>query len=175
MKNFIIISFLILFFSCGQDISKSKNEILIDRNNSIVTKNFQAYNTGNFEVFKSTLSDNFTFTVNGELDISGTYSYDQLLEAAGGFQSLLKNGWKGNVDKIISGINGSVIVLTGEAEGVNGTYNNDYIWLYSINDQGQILPRYMTKLTVKQQRELAKAIKRARILNLLPFVLKDYN
>jgi len=33
----------------------------------------------------------------------------------------------------------------------------------------------MTKLTVKQQRELAKAIKRARILNLLPFVLKDYN
>jgi small subunit ribosomal protein S18 len=44
-----------------------------------------------------------------------------------------------------------------------------------INDQGQILPRYMTKLTVKQQRELAKAIKRARILNLLPFVLKDYN
>ena len=44
-----------------------------------------------------------------------------------------------------------------------------------INEQGQILPRYMTKLTVKQQRELAKAVKRARILNLLPFVLKDYN
>jgi len=138
MKNFTIISFLILFFSCNQDISKSENEILIDRNNSIVTKNFQAYNSGNFDVFKSTLSDDFTFTLKGELDISGTYSYDGLLEAAGGFQSLLKNGWKGNVDKIISGINGSVIVLSGEAEGVNGTYNNDYIWLYSINDQGQI-------------------------------------
>jgi small subunit ribosomal protein S18 len=44
-----------------------------------------------------------------------------------------------------------------------------------INENGQILPRYMTKLTVKQQRELAKAVKRARILNLLPFVIKDYN
>ena len=44
-----------------------------------------------------------------------------------------------------------------------------------LSENGQILPRYMTNLTVKQQRELAKAIKRARILNLLPFVLKDYN
>ena len=44
-----------------------------------------------------------------------------------------------------------------------------------LNENGKILPRYMTNLTVKQQRELAKAIKRARILNLLPFVLKDYN
>ena len=94
MKNFTIISFLILFFSCNQDISKSENEILIDRNNSIVTKNFQAYNSGNFDIFKSTLSDDFTFTLKGELDISGTYSYDGLLEAAGGFQSLLKNKTK---------------------------------------------------------------------------------
>tara|TARA_A100001011_G_scaffold382474_1_gene452271 strand:- start:610 stop:1110 length:501 start_codon:yes stop_codon:yes gene_type:complete len=153
MRKFILISFSILFFSCSQDISKSENEIIIERNNSIVTKNFQAYNTGNFEVFKSTLSDNFTFTLNGELDISGTYSYDQLLEAAGGFQSLLKNGWKGNVDKIISGTNGSVIVLTGEAEGVNGTYNNDYIWLYSINDQGQIssITEYLSDLLFVKQ------------------------
>jgi len=44
-----------------------------------------------------------------------------------------------------------------------------------LNENGKILPRYMTNLTVKQQRELAKAVKRARILNLLPFVLKDYN
>ena len=61
MKNFTIISFLILFFSCNQDISKSENEILIDRNNSIVTKNFQAYKDvdKNFEfmsIFHSTFS-----------------------------------------------------------------------------------------------------------------------
>jgi len=44
-----------------------------------------------------------------------------------------------------------------------------------LNENGKILPRYMTNLTVKQQRGLAKAVKQARILNLLPFVLKDYN
>ena len=43
-----------------------------------------------------------------------------------------------NVDKIISGVNGSVIVLSGKAEGVNGEYNNDYIWLYSINEDGKV-------------------------------------
>jgi small subunit ribosomal protein S18 len=41
-----------------------------------------------------------------------------------------------------------------------------------LTDHGQILSRRTTNLTVKQQKELKKAIKRARILNLLPFVLK---
>ncbi len=44
-----------------------------------------------------------------------------------------------------------------------------------ISEYGKILSRRTTNLTVKQQKELKKAIKRARILNLLPFVLKDKN
>nr|YP_010595035.1 ribosomal protein S18 [Paralia sulcata]WAJ57770.1 ribosomal protein S18 [Paralia sulcata] len=39
-----------------------------------------------------------------------------------------------------------------------------------ITEQGKILPRRATGVTVQQQRRLAKAIKRARILSLLPFV-----
>lgn len=39
-----------------------------------------------------------------------------------------------------------------------------------ITEQGKILPRRATGVTVQQQRQLAKAIKRARILSLLPFV-----
>lgn len=39
-----------------------------------------------------------------------------------------------------------------------------------ITEQGKILPRRATGETVQQQRKLAKAIKRARILALLPFV-----
>ena len=39
-----------------------------------------------------------------------------------------------------------------------------------ITEQGKILPRRATGVTVQQQRKLAKAIKRARILSLLPFV-----
>lgn len=39
-----------------------------------------------------------------------------------------------------------------------------------ITEQGKILPRRATGVTVQQQRRIAKAIKRARILSLLPFV-----
>lgn len=39
-----------------------------------------------------------------------------------------------------------------------------------VTDQGKILPRRATGVTVQQQRQLTKAIKRARTLSLLPFV-----
>ncbi|AGY57281.1 30S ribosomal protein S18 [Gloeobacter kilaueensis] len=39
-----------------------------------------------------------------------------------------------------------------------------------ISERGKILPRRVTGLTAKQQRDLTVAIKRARILALLPFV-----
>jgi small subunit ribosomal protein S18 len=42
-----------------------------------------------------------------------------------------------------------------------------------VTEHGKIVSRRTTNLTVKQQKELKKAIKRARILNLLPFVLRD--
>nr|ALO21086.1 ribosomal protein S18 [Lobochlamys segnis] len=38
---------------------------------------------------------------------------------------------------------------------------------------GKILPRRQTRLTAKQQRFVAKAIKSARIMGLLPFVSKE--
>ena len=42
-----------------------------------------------------------------------------------------------------------------------------------ITEQDKILPRRATGVTVQQQRQLAKAIKRARILSLLPFVASN--
>ncbi|MCX8050288.1 MAG: 30S ribosomal protein S18 [Chlorobi bacterium] len=42
-----------------------------------------------------------------------------------------------------------------------------------INDQGRILPRRVTGLTAYQQRQVARAIKYARHLALLPFVAQD--
>ena len=39
-----------------------------------------------------------------------------------------------------------------------------------ITEQGKIRPRRATGVTVQQQRQIAKAIKRARVLSLLPFV-----
>ncbi|ARV59529.1 30S ribosomal protein S18 [Nostocales cyanobacterium HT-58-2] len=39
-----------------------------------------------------------------------------------------------------------------------------------VTERGKILPRRITGLTSQQQRELTLAIKRARILALLPFI-----
>ena len=42
-----------------------------------------------------------------------------------------------------------------------------------ITERGKILPRRITGLTSRQQRDLTKAIKRARILALLPFLNRE--
>jgi small subunit ribosomal protein S18 len=42
-----------------------------------------------------------------------------------------------------------------------------------ITERGKILPRRITGLTAKQQRDLTQAIKQARILALLPFVNQE--
>jgi small subunit ribosomal protein S18 len=42
-----------------------------------------------------------------------------------------------------------------------------------ITEQGKILPRRSTGLGVKQHKNLTKAIKRARMVSLLPFIFHD--
>lgn len=39
-----------------------------------------------------------------------------------------------------------------------------------VTEQGKILPRRVTGVTVQQQRKIAKAIKRARVLSLFSFI-----
>lgn len=50
--------------------------------------------------------------------------------------------------------------------------NIDLLSLF-VTEQGKILPRRATGVTVQQQRKLAKAIKRARMLSLFPFVTSN--
>ena len=52
-------------------------------------------------------------------------------------------------------------------------YKDANFLLMLCNPQGKILPRRATGVTVQQQRRIAKAIKRARILSLLPFVAQN--
>ncbi len=42
-----------------------------------------------------------------------------------------------------------------------------------ITERGKILPRRITGLTAKQQRNLTVSIKRARIMALLPFISQE--
>ena len=39
-----------------------------------------------------------------------------------------------------------------------------------ITEQGKILPKRVTGLNTKQQKKVAKSIKRARLLSLMPFI-----
>lgn len=41
-----------------------------------------------------------------------------------------------------------------------------------ISERGKIVPSRITAVSIKKQRELARAIKRARFLGLLPYVIK---
>ena len=58
------------------------------------------------------------------------------------------------------------------------TYKNKFIFsniailVDYLDDQKRILPRRITELSIKHQRELTKAVKQARILGLLPFVVQ---
>ena len=49
-------------------------------------------------------------------------------------------------------------------------YKDTNLLKFFTTKQGKILPHRVTGLTVQQQRRLTKAIKRARVLSLLPFV-----
>ena len=42
-----------------------------------------------------------------------------------------------------------------------------------LNAQGRILPRRATGLSAKHQRDLAKAVKRAREMGLLPYIIYE--
>ena len=58
---------------------------------------------------------------------------------------------------------------------INLTQKIDYKDIDLLNmfltEQGKILPRRATGVTVQQQRKLTKAIKRARLMALLPFII----
>ena len=41
-----------------------------------------------------------------------------------------------------------------------------------VSERGKIVPRRITAVTAKEQRELARAVKRARLLALLPFLVR---
>lgn len=51
-------------------------------------------------------------------------------------------------------------------------FTNIETLLRYLDGQKRILPRRITELSIKNQRKLTKAVKRARVLGLLPFVIE---
>ena len=59
-----------------------------------------------------------------------------------------------------------------EDKKVNIDYRDPESLKYFVSDNGKILSSRYTRLSAKDQRKLTKAIKRARILGLLPYTDK---
>lgn len=57
----------------------------------------------------------------------------------------------------------------------NVDYKDTELLKRFISERGKILPRRVTGTSAKNQRKVVNAIKRARIMALLPFVAEDQN
>ena len=80
---------------------------------------------GEIEVMKSQLAEEFTFVLTGQLDISKTYSWDEFLEFAGYFGTLLTGDVGGEYKGIIVEGKTAIVFAEGRMEGIGGKYEND--------------------------------------------------
>jgi len=60
-----------------------------------------------------------------------------------------------------------------EEEDASIDYKSPTLLRYFVSDRGKLLPRRMTGVTPKQQRQLARAIKRSRMIALMPFAATE--
>ena len=135
MKIYQQIFLSLLIISC---VSISEREMKINKTEEIVLKVYNAQLSGDTETFKSMLSDDFTFTLTGKLDISQTYDWESYMKMSKYFGSLLIGEIGGEFTGIISNENSAVVFLNGKMEGIGGKYENDYAIRYMVNSEGKI-------------------------------------
>lgn len=152
MKNSLFILLFILF-SCENKPVKSQKEILTETTKATVLKAFNAQMDGEIEVLKSQLADEFTFVLTGQLDISKTYSWNEFLEFAGYFGSLLKGDVGAEYKGILVEGKTAMVFAEGRMEGVGGKYENDYAIKYTLNESGKIIEQkeYLSDLLLAQK------------------------
>ena len=153
MKNLLLLSLFLILSSCNNKPIKSQKEILTETTKATVLKAFNAQMAGEIEVMKSQLAEEFTFVLTGQLDISKTYSWDEFLEFAGYFGSLLIGDVGGEYKGIIVEGKTAIAFAEGRMEGIGGKYENDYAIKYTLNDDGKIIEQkeYLSDLLLAQK------------------------
>tara|TARA_B100000989_G_C19392394_1_gene406304 strand:+ start:34 stop:540 length:507 start_codon:yes stop_codon:yes gene_type:complete len=134
-KLILVLSITLALISC-QNISE--REMKINNTEEIVLKVYNAQMNGDIEKLKSLVSEDFTMTLTGKLDISNTYDWDSFMEFNKYFGSLLIGDVGGAFTDIISGENAAVVFLNGKMEGIGGKYENDYAIRYTLNSEGKV-------------------------------------
>ena len=153
MKNLLLLSLFLILSSCNNKPIKSQKEILTETTKATVLKAFNAQMAGEIEVMKSQLAEEFTFVLTGQLDISKTYSWDEFLEFAGYFGTLLTGDVGGEYKGIIVEGKTAIVFAEGRMEGIGGKYENDYAIKYTLNDNGKIIEQkeYLSDLLLAQK------------------------
>ena len=125
MKKILIISLLILLTSC------SINDKSMD--NSANAQSFLDNIITNPEKAKSLLHDDFTFAWMGVIEQGGKiWNKENLFDEyfANIIPAILPNGIILKTVDSISDENGVAIIQIGDAEGKNGEYDNNYVWIF---------------------------------------------
>ena len=153
MKNLLLLSLFLILSSCNNKPIKSQKEILTETTKATVLKAFNAQMAGEIEVMKSQLAEEFTFVLTGQLDISKTYSWDEFLEFAGYFGTLLTGDVGGEYKGIIVEGKTAIVFAEGRMEGIGGKYENDYAIKYTLNESGKIIEQkeYLSDLLLAQK------------------------
>jgi len=153
MKNLLLLSLFLILTSCNNKPIKSQKEILTETTKATVLKAFNAQMAGEIEVMKSQLAEEFTFVLTGQLDISKTYSWDEFLEFAGYFGSLLIGDVGGEYKGIVVEGKTAIVFAEGRMEGIGGKYENDYAIKYTLDDDGKIIEQkeYLSDLLLAQR------------------------
>ena len=149
MKKFLIFISLIFLFSCG-----SSNTTNIEKKTFTNKKTaiFFMENILDIEKGKPLLHENFSFTFMGNTIISKkTYNTKDWIDQWNGeiIPALLPNGIELFIEDVISDEEGTAVLLKGDAEGINGEYDNDYVFVFKFKDDKIIsLVEYNSDLLV---------------------------
>ena len=129
MKKILLISLLILLTSC------SINDNSMD--NSANAQSFLDNIITNPEKAKSLLHNDFTFAWMGIIEEGGKiWNKENLFDEyfANIIPAILPNGIILKTVDSISDENGVAIIQIGDAEGKNGEYDNNYVWIFKFKD-----------------------------------------
>ena len=129
MKKNLLISLLVLLTSCAI------NDKSMD--NSANAQSFLDNIISNPEKAKSLLHDDFTFAWMGVIEQGGKiWNKENLFDEyfSNIIPAILPNGIILKTVDSISDENGVAIIQVGDAEGKNGEYDNNYVWIFKFKD-----------------------------------------
>jgi ketosteroid isomerase-like protein len=146
MKNTLLILTIIIIFSCQNQPQKSEKELKSEISENIVLKNFEYISSGDMESFQKTISNDFKFILSGTLKwndgkpLSRTYEgYESFInDFLTPALATMPNGLKFNFEKIIANDKGAAVIWNGESEALYDTYNNKYVYIYEVNEEGLV-------------------------------------